>query len=271
MPGLFGITYFIIFQTIKFGENQGRLYASAINTPGSIYENFVSTIFIFAILAVFYIVKNLKNKKLNFSDKLLINTVIFLAILFIGMKSQKVSRYYYFKAYYLIWIPLIYIAFSSIEILTEKNKKFTYTGIEIYCIGIIISIIFNKNLIFFDIYQKNFEEIKSDYNLISYKELDILEYDNKNINQINDNTYIYEAEAIGRVKWLYVITKNPYVYIDVSYGEDAKNIQQFLDSKKRYCIILKKDNCEEILKDLGDTEGIKIMFQNDAGAIIEKN
>ena len=55
------------------------------------------------------------------------------------------------------------------------------------------------------------------------------------------------------------------------YGEDDKNIQQFLDSKKRYCIILKKDNCEEILNDLEDTEGIKIMFQNDAGAIIEKN
>lgn len=270
LPGLFGIMYFVVFQMVKFGISSQSYMLSAINVPGPIYQNFILNILIFIILAIFYIIYCFKNKKGNFSIKLLINAVIFLAILFIGMKFQKVSEYYYYKAYYFLWIPLIYIAFNCIELLTQKNRIVIYLGIGIYCLGIMIAIMCDKNLLFFDIYQNNFEEIRSDYKIISNKELGILEYYNENINFMNDNTYIYLTSNEGRTRWLYVITKNPYIYIDSKLGEQPISIQQFLDSGKKYCIILKNDNCEKILTEVCEDDNLKILFQNDEGAIVEK-
>lgn len=269
LPGLFGIMYFVIFQIAKFGLSSQSNTLSAISTPGDIYQNFILNILIFIILAIFYIIHCFKNKKESFSIKLLINSIIFLIILFIGMKFEKVSEYYYYKTYYFLWILLIYIAFSYIEILREKNKIWTNIGIGIYCIGVIIAIMYSKNILFFDVYQKNFEEVREDYKLISNKELEILKYYNENINHMDDNTYLYVASIIGRTKWMYVITKNPYIYVDSMYGEKPTSIQQFLDSEKKYCIMFKND-CEQILIEARENNNVKILFQNEDGAVVEK-
>ena len=272
LPGLFGIMYFIVFQIMKYGISFQSNTLSALNMPGPIYQNFILNILIFIFLAIFYIRYCFKNKKESFSIKLLINAVIFLIILFIGMKLQKVSEYYYYKAYYFLWIPLIYIAFKSIELLIEKNKIITYLGIVIYCIGIMLAIICDKNLVFFDIYQKNFEEIKKEYKLVTDKELEILEYYNKNINTngFDNKTYINMTSVIGRARWLYVITKNPHIYVDLTVGELTTNIQQFLDSDKQYYLILKKDDNEQLITKIKEMDNLKILFQNDEGAIVEK-
>ena len=128
---------------------------------------------------------------------------------------------------------------------------------------------YSKNILFFDVYQKNFEEVREDYKLISNKELEILKYYNENINHMDDNTYLYVASIIGRTKWMYVITKNPYIYVDSIYGEKPTSIQQFLDSEKKYCIMFKND-CEQILIEARENNNVKILFQNEDGAVVEK-
>lgn len=273
LPGMFGVIYFNIFQMIRFGLQVENYYSNGINLPGAIYQNFITNTIIFLMLSVFYICYSIKNKKEKFSNKILIISIIFLIIAFIGMKFEKISEYYYYKIYYMIWIPLIIVAFNSIELFYKKNKILTYIGIGIYSIGMIIAMFFNKDLLFFDIYQNNFEEVKANYNLASYKELEIMEYYNKNINMYNgldNNTHIYISNTKARARWIYAITKNPYIYINAFLGEWPTNIQQFLESQKQYCIIFKQDNCEEILKEIENVEGIKILFQNDEGAILEK-
>lgn len=273
LPGMFGVIYFNIFQMIRFGLQVENYYSNGINLPGAIYQNFITNTIIFLMLSVFYICYSIKNKKEKFSNKILIISIIFLIIAFIGMKFEKISEYYYYKIYYMIWIPLIIVAFNSIELFYKKNKILTYIGIGIYSIGMIIAMFFNKDLLFFDIYQNNFEEVKANYNLASYKELEIMEYYNKNINMYNgldNNTYIYISNTKARARWIYAITKNPYIYINAFLGEWPTSIQQFLESQKQYCIIFKQDNCEEILNEIENVEGIKILFQNDEGAILEK-
>ena len=270
LPGLFGIMYFIVLQILNFGLSSQGNRLGAINTPGEIYQNFILNILIFVFFAIFYIRYCFKNKKENFLIKILINATIFLIILFIGMKIKKISEYYYYKTYYFLWIILIYVAFNFIELLIEKNKILSYIGIGIYCVGVIIAIGFNKNLLFFDIYQKNFEEIRKDYKIVTDKELEILEYYNKNIDNIDDNTFTFLTTKTGRETWLYAITKNPYIYINLLYGEKTTSIQQFFDSEKKYCIILKNDDCEKILTEAKEMNNLKILFQNDDGAVVEK-
>lgn len=272
IPGMFGVMYFVIFQIIKFGINTID-YGNAINTPGDIYKGLILNIIIFLLISMVYIFSMARKRELKYSHRLLIISFTFLLILYVGMRLQKVSEYYYYKVYYMIWILLIVVSFEQIYLLYEKNKILTYIGIIIYCIGIFVSIIINKNILFFDIYITNFKEVRSDARVVvSNEEIEILEYYNKNIKQEDnlDNVYIYTAKMTGRARWIYVITGNPYLFIDLDIGEDSKSIQQFLENDKQYCIILKKDDCEEILNNLEDVDNIKILFLNDAGAVIEK-
>ena len=269
IPGLFGVMYFIIFQQIKNGAN--LFSANSINIPGPIYKNLITNILIFIILDIYYIITCIKNRKQSILNKMLIISMIFVIFLLIGMKLQKVSEYYYYKLYYMLWIFVIIVAFKGISILKEKAKILTYLGITLYCIGAIFAIIFNKNILFFDIYQQNFNEIKAEYQVISHKELEIYQYYNNNIDtadNLDDTTYIH---VIGNVRprWTYPLTKNPYILIDSLYSEPFTDIQQFINSDYKHCIIFKLDN-SEIYENIENVENIKILFKNEAGVIIEK-
>lgn len=271
IPGLFGVMYFIVFQQIKYGIDPLSHYSSGINIPGPIYNNLITTILIFILLDIYYIIHCIKNKKQNISNKMLLLSLIFILIAFIGMKLQKVSEYYYYKLYYMLWIYVIVVAFNAVNILKEKNKMLTYGGITLYCIGIITAIIFNKNLLFFDIYQKNFDEISTSYAVISHKELEIFEYYNNNIDTVDNmdnSTYLY-TEKTGRQRWYYALTKNTYIYINTTWADEFTDIQQFFDSDKKYCIIFKEDH-KEMYENIDNIENIKILFKNEAGVIIEK-
>lgn len=271
LPGMFGVMYSVIFQAIKFGT-EIQSFASAINTPGAIYKDLILNIIIFLCFSIVYVIKRIRKREIEFSHILLIFAFIFLIGLFMGMKLKKISEYYYYKTYYMIWILVIEVSFNQIELLYKKNKLLIYTGTTLYCVGVITSVIFNKNLLFFNIYQRNFEEVKSQLYVVNHKEIEILEYYNKNIreNTTFDNIYMYDAKNEGRARWIYVIAKNPYIYIDLSLGKSPIDIQQFLEKDQQYGIILKEDGCKEILEKLEDVDNIKILFQNEAGAVIEK-
>ena len=271
IPGLFGVMYFIVFQQIKYGGNLSTKYPHIINLPGPIYENLITTVLIFVLLDIYYIIYSIKNKKQDISNKMLAISAIFVIILFIGMKLEKVSQYYYYKLYYMVWIFVTVVAFNAINILKEKNKILTYGGTALYCMGIIIAIIFNKNLLFFDIYQENFEEIFNKYSIISYKELEVFEYYNNNIDtpdNMDNNTYL-KTERVGRQRWYNALTQNTYIYINATWAEEFVDIQQFFDSDKKYCIIFKADN-KEIYENIDNIKNIKILFKNETGVIIEK-
>lgn len=276
IPGIFGIMYFIVFRLIKNGVEIGHQYSNVINIPGLIYSNFITNVLIFLVLSIYYIINCIKHKKQNITNKLFIITIVFLSILFIGMKNGKVSEYYYYKVYYMLWIYVIVNAFYAVDLLKEKRKILTYAGVGIYCIGIIISTILNKNLLIFDIYQKNFYEANDEYQLIKHEELEVLDYYNKNIYLTKHdmrNTYVYTIPIYyGRSRWMYAITKNPSIFIDLMWGEEVVNIQQFIDSDKQYCMIFELDYKEifESIDEEVEKGTINILFRNDAGAILEK-
>ena len=271
LPGIFGIMYFIVLRFLKLGIEAD--FAHAINIPGTIYSNFITNIIIFILLSIFYIIHNIKNKKENILNKLLIITMIFLVIVYIGMKLQKVSEYYYYKVYYMLWIYLIVATFYALKLLKNKNKIITYLGVFTYCIGTITSIALNKDLLFFDIYQKNFQEVQLDYKLIKHEELEILDYFNQNIdiNNMSDNTYILMSNSWARGRWMYAITENAYLYID-TLECGYSDIEPFISSDKKYCMLFKQDN-ENIFNSIDEViekNNLKVLCRNEEGIILEK-
>ena len=279
-PGLFGLMYFEIFPLITASQNPISETVVVLGIKGSIYSNFITNILIFLVLSICQIIYNLKNKKTNISETMLILNLIFLTIIFIGMKSNIVSSYYYYKLYYLIWIFVLIVGYNMIETIISKRKItkiVAYILTTIYCLGIIIAMCFNKNFIFFDIYKENRNNLNSEIKIIYEEELEVIKYYNENINidkHKDSKTYFcvtpYEA---ARAYWIYALTKNPFDYIDVSYGEYAYDLKWFIESENNYAVIFKEDyfgNFDEIDKEI-EKEDVKILFRNKMGIILEKN
>ena len=278
LPGIFGILYFIVFQLIKFGKNPITQYSAIFAMKGDIYHGLIIDMLLFLLLSIYYIIYSLKNKKYDIENKMLILSIVFSFILFIGMSLQKVSEYYNYKSYYMLWIFIIVVGFNAIEVMMQKNKKIIISICSVlYLIGILSSMLLNQKLFIFDIYRENGYQIKENNQIITVKELDVLDYYNKNINvsKKDDETYMcYNWKNIsGRSIWIYAITKNPYNFIDIEYGELTSNLEQYIEGEKKYAVIFKKEYYGDF--DKIDTyieeNNLKILFRNEAGIVLEKN
>lgn len=149
-----------------------------------------------------------------------------------------------------------------------------YCGI--YCLGVVISSIWNKNLFVFDIFRKNYEDIQNMPLVLNKGEIELLDYYNENVNknfENNMNTMMQQAE-IGKARWVITITENPIIgIVDVLYGEIMENLQKFVENEAQYMILFKRDYYgdyekieDEILK-----YNLKVLTRNEEGMILEKN
>ena len=278
IPGIFGILYFIIFQTIKYNVNPLENYSEVFAIKGDIYANLITNILPFIVLAIYFIICNIKNNKIE--NKMLILSIIFTIALYVGMRFEKVSKYYYYKSYYMLWILVIFVALNAVEKILQKNKLtkiITLICVILYCIGIICSIKYVQKFFIFDIYRENANQIKNGVVVVTDKEIEVLDYYNKNINTNKDETFMCYSpteagENKGKAIWIYGITKNPYNFIDVWYGEISTDLQQYINDSRKYAVILKNDyygDFEQIDK-YAEENNLQILFQNEAGIILEK-
>ena len=268
LPGTIGVLFFVVFQYLQFSTNPVTNSADLISTNGTIYMNFIGNIIIFLLLSIYFIIYCIKNRKNTLENIMLIINIVFTLILYIGMKTEKVSEYYYYKTYYLLWILVVSVGYYGIEQIIEKRKLIPYLCIAIYCSGIFISIISNKAFYIFDIFRENNRIIQEDNIIISYDEIKLLDYYNTNINTRQQDTYVTVTTG-PRATWIYVLTRNPYIYINLAFGNNVIDIEQFLQTNNKYFLLLKRD-FEGDYENL-NLENVNVLFKNDAGMILEKN
>lgn len=268
LPGTVGVLFFVVFQFLQFNTNPVSNSADLISKNGDIYMNFIGNVIIFLLLSIYQIVYCIKDKKTKLENFMLILNIIFLAILYIGMKTEKVSEYYYYKTYYLLWILLISVGYFGLEKIIQKRKLILYMCFGIYCGGIITTIITNQSLYIFDIFRENDRIIQEDKVIISYDELQLLDYYNTKINTKQQDTYVTVTTG-PRATWIYVLTRNPYIYINLAFGNNVIDIEQFLQTNNKYFLLLKRD-FEGDYENL-NLENVNVLFKNDAGMILEKN
>ena len=160
------------------------------------------------------------------------------------------------------------VDYYGIEQIIEKRKLIPYLCIAIYCSGIFITIISNKAFYIFDIFRENNRIIQEDNIIISYDEIKLLDYYNTNINTRQQDTYVTVTTG-PRAIWLYVLTRNPYFYINLVFGDNVTQMEQFEQNYRKYFVLLKRD-FEGDYENL-NLENVKILFENEAGMVIEKN
>ena len=77
---------------------------------------------IFIPLVIYYIYQKKKEKKLlSFDTIFLVCLLLFIGLLTLGVKFEKVSEYFLMKNYYALWLVLIYINFKALMYIFEKT------------------------------------------------------------------------------------------------------------------------------------------------------
>ena len=277
IPGMIGIVYFIGYPLIQ-ANNKAFDYVGAIATDGFIYKDLIMNILPYLLLNEIYIIYKLFKKENVFIDKLLFITVIFTLIIFILMKFEFVSSYYYYKIYYMLFLVLIASSYEMLKIFLDENKMLQiilWSILILYSLGIFSAMFFEKNCFIFDIYLTNGKEIKDDYALIKDKELYLFEYYNNNINtmQNNDTLFCKTKGNTGRDRWIYSITKNGNDLTNALNNDKITTVEKFMkNSKYHYFVLLKNDYGGEYDKVQDEIKryNLKILIQNSAGMILEK-
>ena len=277
IPGMIGVIYFIGYPLMQ-ANNKAFDYVGAIATDGFIYEDLIMNIFPYLLLSEVYIIYIAFKKKNTFIDKLLYLTVIFTLLIYMLMKLEFVSSYYYYKIYYMLFLVLTVSSYEILKIFVYKGKNVTIivSGVLIiYSFGIFSAMILDKNWFVFDIYLTNGEEIKDDYALIKDKEFYLFEYYNNNINTMqNDDTLFCKTKGnTGRDRWVYSITKNGNNLTNALTNDKITTVEKFMEnSKYHYFVLLKNDYGGEYDKVQDEVKryNLKILIQNSAGMILEK-
>ena len=280
LPGFFGLLYFQMIPFITMHKEVISTTGKVMGLEGTIYQNFIGNIVLFLVLAIWNFINKVKQKNTTVIEYGTILSILFLSVMLIGMLCNVVSSYYYFKIYYLLWIFVVSGAYSGLKIILQKGKtlkRIGYSCIGLYCLGMCIAILINKNLIFFDIFQQNAQYIQNAKALLYHEELEIIAYYNQHINmdpRVDNKTYYFlSPSGRGRTTWIYVLTKNPYVFINTTYGEYTFDLKDFINSDNQYAVIFKEDylgNFEEMDKEIEKFD-LNILFRNEWGIILEKN
>lgn len=277
IPGLIGVIYFIGYPLMQ-ANNKAFDYVGAIATDGFIYKDLIMNIFPYLLLSEVYIIYIAFKKKNTFIDKLLYLTIIFTLLIYMLMRLEFVSSYYYYKIYYMLFLVLTVSSYEILKIFVDKGKNVTIivSGVLIiYSFGIFSAMILDKNWFVFDIYLTNGEEIKDDYALIKDKEFYLFEYYNNNINTMqNDDTLFCKTKGnTGRDRWVYSITKNGNNLTNALTNDKITTVEKFMgNSKYHYFVLLKNDYGGEYDKVQDEVKryNLKILIQNSAGMILEK-
>lgn len=276
IPLILGLFYFIVFPLI----NGGKTEVSTIGVNGVIYENFITNYIMLIpilIVGIIIVIKKQEQKEKNYFQIILfIAAILFSIILFIGNKIEIVSKYYFFKSYYITWILAIYNTFIVLSnILTGKNTKLkviTYIYVCIWMVLILSStLIIRKNIGINDIFKKNLEEIQDEIVILNSGELDILKNIEKNIEY--NNIYILHPIMYGKAHWMSVLYHNQFIYIDCITGYNV-TIEKWLNEKEQKYYLAYYDDYELLNKEektLNENSSeYKIIYNDEYGFILER-
>lgn len=127
-------------------EYSTHIVKSAFAVDGYIYINLYSNMLLLLPLPIYLFVKDTKEHKLKnniFIGLLLFFIIIFMEILLIGYKLERVSIYYLSKNYFALWIILLYCNYKALLNISEKGNYLPRLFIGVYIFLMILCTAFS--------------------------------------------------------------------------------------------------------------------------------
>lgn len=116
-----------------FGASTGATVRSQINLDGGIYRNLFTNFVLLVPFAVGGVCQLVREKKNVLVLYVLPLQFIFTAGMFFLALKEKVSGYYYYKNYYVIWLLLFVLAFAGICRLEKNARGMLAAGFLVWC------------------------------------------------------------------------------------------------------------------------------------------
>ncbi len=240
IPIIFGFiyTYFGVF-------SDGVTPESAIANEGIIYRDLYSNFIFILPLVLYTICKVIKNRENNSTIFIFISLVVFMAgLLIVGLETMKVSSYYYYKNYYLLWMLTMNFAFYGVYYISKVDKTIIVTGFSVFAaLGLMVyfnveGIIYAKNAIYCvepyaqiytGIYSYNYGQFSKPRYFVGNEKHDLYKFAVDNyvsqgefvpaVGEVED-IYWYEAITNQRQSHLYDWKIGEENYIDIIKNDD---------------------------------------------------
>lgn len=267
IPGIIGLSYLIL----PVAQDVSHYIAK----DGWLYKNLWSNFILFIPFSVYEIYKSIKKKEFNFEIILFFILIIYMLVLFIGTNLNKVSEYYFYKTYYILWFLLICLNIKGMLDYEKISKDNAVTNIytSFYIIIFIIMTIINNTYVI----DKSYDNFGQIMQIFSFNKTMILEHGeikldsgelkllnvlekSENINWKKQDEILIVTDAT-KGGWVNSVTG----HID-DWSENKEYVIENLPNYK-YFVLMKEEKGYEILEKYVDNKNINILCENDAGKI----
>ena len=256
---------------------------SAFSAPGYIYINIYSNMILLLPLTLYVIIKKTKENKLI--TIMIMCTVLFIEVLFVGYKLGKVSMYYLSKNYFALWIMFMYCNYKAL--ISFKNKYIPRVLITGYIAILIVYIAFSNTkmedvlinedeniLSVMEIYGANKTILTKKEPQFNQEEIEILKYAKDNLDYNSQIEIVTDHKAYY---WSYPLMdyiNNEESLKKYSKGQNKLNLKVYLLPKKinkvDYMVYFKKSNIYNKMKDEMFINS-EIIFENSSGGVLKYN
>ncbi len=278
LPVILGLAY--TYMDVFVRDNVG--VGEALTNEGGIYRDLYSNFYVFlpvAILGYFYLVRGKKNRLLTFLTPL--SAVMTLAMFYLGYHAQKVSTYYFFKNYFLIWLLVFVLIVYALSKAAPSTRGLAaaYLGMWAFVAMMYVTgledhiqqvnnwyVIDNKSMRYNDLLAANRTNIQKEpleagkYDLMHhvYEMLQNGETDKKiPVASIEEETYFYESVTGQRL--------SDWMFFNYSTG----GLEQYFDDldagKADYICVFNDSGLYDFQKDYFDS--FEKVYENGDGFI----
>lgn len=263
LPGLIGVIFLLLpnIETVKY-----------IAQEGYIYKNLWNNIVFFLPFAIYFLVKQIKEKTIDYAVLYFSMLICYMLLLYIGTKVNMVSNYYFYKNAYILWAILLLYFFYGMQTLLKKYPKQKIAVIVYFvlyvCLLTFTSLRHTHILSMFDLYENN-------HFLITQKE-------NLTSDDIAMLTYLYEHQIIDKTQqnilflgdfmqeaWI----RSLFQYRN-RYPLEARNHLHYIEKWNRgeteYLVCFEKSENYNILKQYCKLEESKLIFSTKNAKLYQK-
>ena len=262
IPGMLGIVYLLLPDVSKL---------KIITNDGYIYKNLFSNVIFFIPFVIYFYFKKIKDKNINYIIFYFTTLILYMIVLFIGLKVNIVSSYYFYKNAYLLWsILLISFYFGIIEFIKiySKYKTIPIAYIVVYIAILTICVVTQKHILsIYDIFENNISLIKANENL-TRDDIEILKYvyDNDLLSKTENNTLFigdFMQEAWIRSIFAY---RNRY---PLEKANHLEYLEKWNNNETEYLVCFENSNTYKNIKRRIDFKDKKVIFETENAKIYE--
>lgn len=263
IPGLIGVAFLL-------GSNIERV--KILSLEGYIYKNLWSNIIFFVPFALYFLLKKIKDRNIDYLWIYFTTLIVFMGVLYIGTKGKIISQYYFYKNAYVLWAILLIYFFEGIKTFINSHKKqktlaIVYLAVYLFFFAFGIG---NGYYIFsmYDIYQYNNVLIHTPENL-KQDDIKMLEYiKENNLLSKTENNVLFIGDFMQEA-WI----RSMFAYRNREPLEKANReeyIKKWNQGEIEYLVCFEDSAIYKRAEELLKLEKEKIIFQTEHAKLYAK-